>query len=413
MAESCVVCHANPGRVCTACQHAMDEQLAGLPDRYLRLAAELAPGRAPIGEFVGSGGGHVHAATPVRDAALTLVGPGADVPPALQPLARHWSSKRKVQVTTHASGYARLAEVEVTDWFHELIVDDDGQPILGEVVDGDQTGVVPPREWLDMKARRWRAHFGHHVPARTMLGGLRPYVPAAWANLLRLPTGPQVIGFIAGVHAASGATARLAYRGLLAEPGARLARDDRHPVAPPTMRWDVNYLRTWLVKACEDDALDIAGFAAELRALNAEIDRVFGEQTKRSWLGRCPAFLDQLDTDGQPTGRKRPCGGGLWEEQGAYLSAQVVCPRCHMTWETRGHAGAGTAREIRRVWPIDRRLRYTREKIRRLRIPACPGCGQRVLIVWRDVTGTRDKERTWQAKTARCRLGCEQARRVL
>jgi len=408
MVEVCVVCRTRPGRVCHTCQTTIDNQLAGLPARYARLADVLTPGRAPIGEHVGSGGGSVHAASPVRDAALSLLGPGADVPPALHPLARHWSAKRTVQATTHANGYAQVVEVEVTDWFHDLVVDEDGQPMLAAHIDDDQVGVVPPREWLDMQARSWRAHFGHHVPARTLAGD-HPYVPAAYATLLRTDRGAGAIAFLVATHIAGGGPARLLHHGLTRS-------DHAHPAPgepPRSMRWDVSYLRTWLDKACGDDDVDMAAFAAELRALYAELDRALGEVQERSRIGRCPAFLAEVDADGQPTGRKRPCGGALWEERGAYLSAQVVCPRCRMTWETRGHAGAGTAREIRRVWPVDRWRRYTREQISRIVLPKCPGCGKRVVVEWRDVTGTRDPERTWQARSARCRDGCEQARRVM
>lgn len=355
MTDSCVVCHTAAGRVCHTCQQTIDGRLTDLPARLTAVARHaLEPSRSPAGERVAMGA-HVHSSPPTRVAALSLLGPGC------------------------------------------------------EVSDPDQIGLPPPREWLDIKVRRWRAHFGHHVPARTMLGELRPYMPATWRLLLRFEHGPEAIAMLSAAHAASGAAARLAYRGLLTpHPGQPEA-----PLLPRSVRWDVEYLRTWLGKACAEDALDIAGFAAELHALHAEIGWVLNDTPELTWLGRCPAFVDERDHDGQPTGRKRPCGGELWQENGAFISAQVRCPRCHITWDTRGHAGAGTAREIRRVWPIDRRRRYTADDIDRLRVPACRGCGRRVTIDWRDVTGTRDKQRTWQPVSVACPAGCDEARRLL
>jgi hypothetical protein len=415
MPELCVVCHAEPGPLCTDDLRTVDRQLAALPDLLLQVAGALTPGRAPAGERVATGA-RVHAQLPAREAALSLVGPGADVPAVLHPLMRHWAVKRKVRVTAHIVGLARTVTVEVTDWFHELVVDDHGQPVMVPDDNHDQVGVCPPREWLDQKVRRWRAHFGHHVPARTMLR-TGAYIPAGWRVLLTLPGGPATIGFIAATHRADSALERMAYRGLL---------NTRHPdpavdaierraglgEAPRSMRWDVDYLRTWLAKAAGEDGLDIGGFTAELAALHAELGRVLGNTPDQEWIGRCPAFLTEYDDDAEPTGRKKPCGGALWQDNTAF-TAQVQCPRCRMTWETRGHAGAGTAREIRRVWPVDRRRRYTAREIDRIAMPKCPGCGKQVTVDWREVTGSRDKQRTWQPAAARCPAGCDEARRVV
>lgn len=411
MSELCVLCHANPGRpACTYCLDDLDRQLADLPRRYAALSDELTPSQAPDGERV-NGGGHVHAALPVRVGALSLVGPGGDVPLTLHPLIRHWSVKRKVQVTTHVVGHARTVQVEVTDWFHEAVIGVDGRPVM--VPDDDQIGVVPPREWLDMQVRRVRAHFGHHVPPRTLLRDQKSWLPPAYRLLLHVPGGPQLIGFLAATHAASGAAARLAYRGLLGENRDPSVADLERGEPPRTMRWDVQYLRTWLPKACEQDALDLPEFAAQLHAMHAEIGHVLGEVPDRTRIGRCPAFVAELDVDGEPTGRKKACGGTLWQDKGAHLSAQVQCPRCRSTWDTAGFAGAGTAREIRRVWPVDRHRRYTAADIDRLNVPKCHGCGQKVIIEWREVTGTRDGARTWQPTITSCTNGCAEARRVL
>ncbi len=425
MPEPCRICRTQPGPVCDADRKTIDQQLAALPARIAAAAVALTPGPAPIGEHI-SRSARPHTQPPAPVDWLSLNGPGGDVPATLRPMVRHWSIERTVVVTSHPGGRARTATVQVTDWFHELVLGDDGKPVMAADTDTDQVGVVPPREWLDIQVRRWRAHFGHHVPPRTSLGGLRPYVPAAWRWLLGFSNGPQAIALLSVLHqddARRGGMARLAYRGLLAEPGARPLTDPvleeierrGEPGLPPrTVRWDVDYLRNWLDKACEQDSLDIPAFAAQLRALHAEISRVLGDTPDQTWVGRCPAFIAELDRQtGEPTGRKRPCGGGLWRETGAYLSAQVTCPRCHMTWDVCGNAGAGTAREIRRVWPLDRRRRYKAADIDRLTPPKCPCCGNRVTVDWREVTGTRDPARTWTPTRTSCPNGCEEARRLI
>jgi hypothetical protein len=400
--------------VCPADLQSIDKGLLTLPRRLAAVEDALLPGKPKPGDERVAVSTHIHTRPPLNVDALSLLGPGADVTPRLHPLVRHWSARRKVLVTVHVVGRARQVEVEVTDWFHEAVIDADGRPVL--VPDDDQIGTVPPREWADQTVREWRAHFGHHVPSRTQLPTQRAYVPPAYATLLRVPGGTHAVAFLAAVHAADGAPARLAYRGLLRAAPVDPILDDierrGRPPGPQAMQWDVDYLRTWLEKAAGEPALDVAAFAAQLRALHAEISRVLGEDPDQTWIGRCPAFLAELDDDGEPTGRKKPCGGGLWQDNTAF-SAQVQCPRCHMVWGTRGHEGAGTAREIRRVWPIDRRRRYSADEIDRLTRPKCPTCSNRVKIEWKDVTGTRDKQRTWQPATATCANGCDDARGVL
>jgi hypothetical protein len=412
LAELCRVCRTRPGPVCTDDQQSIDRQLAELPRRFAAVAGALKPGSAATGERV-SVSSDVNAPLPARLDALSLIGPGSDVPAALHPLVRHWATRRTVLVTTLVAGHARQVKVKVTDWSHELVRGVDGRPVM---VPDDQVGTVPPREWLDMQVRRWRAHFGHHVPARTLLPPQRPYIPAAYLTLLRITGGARTVAFLAAVHTGRGAHSRMAYRGLLAgnqDPATReLERRGGPSAVPHAVQWDVDYLRAWLGQACDQGSLDIATFAAQLRTLHAEIGAVLGDAPDQEWIGRCPAFIDDLDPDGDPTGRKRPCGAGLWEDSTAF-SAQVQCPRCRSTWDTHGHAGAGTAREIRRVWPIDRRRRYTADQIDRLNVPKCPACGGRVRIEWRDVTGTRDPERTWQPAAASCPTGCDDARRTV
>lgn len=411
MSERCAVCRTQPGPVCPDDLHAVDEDLAKLPRRLNAVAAALQPGQSRLGE---RGSKRVHAGLPVQIDAMSITGPGSEIPVQLHPLVRHWSVRHKMSATVFRDGQWRAVTVTVTDWFHEAVLDTDGRPVMPP---DDQVGSVPPREWLDMQARRLRAHFGHHVPARTLLGRQQAYVPPAYRTLLRVPGGTSVVAFLAACAAAGGAHARMKYLGLLSyqdpaeQPGDPYAALERR-AGPHGVQWDIDYLRTWLPKAIAEDALDIAAFVTQLRGMHAEISRALGEVPDQEWVGRCPAFLTELDPDGEPTGRKKPCGGGLWQDNTAF-SAQVQCPRCHSTWDTRGHAGAGTAREIRRVWPVDRRRRYTADEIDRLRTPTCPACTKRVKIVWREVTGTRDPLRTWQPMSATCPNGCDEARRTV
>lgn len=413
MSNLCVVCHAQQGPVCPADQEAIDRQLVDLPRRLAAVAGQLMPKPAESGERVAIST-HIHTKPPLDVNALSLLGPGtSEVTVRLHPLIRHWSAKRKVLVTTHVVGHAREVQVEVTDWFHEAVIGADGRPVLVPA-DDDQIGTVPPREWLDQQVRLWRTHFGHHVPARTMFPRQRAYLPPAYLTLLRTTGGARAVAWLAAVHAASGSNARLAYRGLLGDVDPVLDDIERRgrPPSGQAMLWDIDYLRTWLDKACSEDALDIAAFAAQLRGLHAEISRVLGEVPDQTWVGRCPAFIAELGDDGEPTGKKKPCGGGLNQDNTAF-SAQVQCPRCRMVWGTRGNDGVGTAREIRRVWPIDRRRRYTAAEIDRLTLPFCPGCSFRVKVEWREVTGTRDQKRSWQPADVTCASGCGEARRVM
>lgn len=405
MSDVCVVCHRGPGKVCPACLNSMDHQLSELPRRYATISGALAPRQTGPAE---RGAARVHAGLPLNENALSLLAPGG-LPPILHPKIRHWQTRRKVEVTTYAPGRPpRTVTIVLTDWFSEPVTGTDGQPVMD--VDDDQVGVIPPREWLDQHVRQIRTHLGHHVPARTTIRATRTYVPAVYRTLLQHARGPAVIAWLATTSHATGALERLAYRGLLSTPADTATRIERRGEPPRSIQWDVAYLRTWLEKACTEDAIDPAAFAAQLRALHAEITRVLGDTPDQTWVGRCPAFIATLDDTGQPTGRRKPCGAGLWQDNSAYVSAQVQCPRCSSTWDTRGHAGAGTAREIRRVWPIDRRRRYTADEVGRLRTPTCTSCGKRLTIRWRDVTGTRDKQRTWQPTGAVCDQGCDDAR---
>jgi hypothetical protein len=82
-------------------------------------------------------------------------------------------------------------------------------------------------------------------------------------------------------------------------------------------------------------------------------------------------------------------------------------------WDTKGPAGATLAREMRRVWPVDRRRRYNADEIDFITYPKCPTCQERVIIDWKEVTGTRDNRRWWQPTASRCERGCDEARRLV
>jgi hypothetical protein len=79
----------------------------------------------------------------------------------------------------------------------------------------------------------------------------------------------------------------------------------------------------------------------------------------------------------------------------------------------RGPAGRTLAREIARVWPVDRRKRYNAEDMAAIVPPRCPDCDKRVIIVWREVTGAGESRRWWQARSSRCEDGCANAGRAL
>lgn len=424
--QTCVVCHNNPGPVCDDDQAAMTKMLTALPRRLRQLATALLPGQTEPGERVAAPG-KVHAPLPARLDALSLVGPGtSEITVRLNPLVRHWSAKRTVLVQTHVAGLAKVVEVEVTDWFHETVTGPDGRPVL--VPEDDQVGTVPPREWLDAQVRRWRACFGHKVPPRTLASshGSRTHLSGRHRTLLRVPGGDRVLAFLLAAAKVGGDWQRSAHFGLLGyqEPAERSLDpllDDierRFGEAPKelTVEWDVQYLATWLAAACEVPELDIAEFAAQLRALHAEIGRALGETPDQQWIGRCPAFIvEELppeEEDGEPVVRRRPCGAGLWQDNASF-TAQVQCPRCSSVHDTRGPGAAHTAREIRRVWPLDRRRRYSAADIDQLRMPKCPTCSERVRVQWKDVTGTRDRQRWWTPESASCDTGCDDARRVL
>jgi hypothetical protein len=158
--------------------------------------------------------------------------------------------------------------------------------------------------------------------------------------------------------------------------------------------------------ACLHD-IGIADFTAELRALSAELTRVLGEQPDQQWLGRCPATIADHATpdDG------RPCGAGLWQDPHASV---VECPHCHATWGPRATDLLTLAGQIRRVWPVDRRRRYTADDVDAVPALPCPapGCGQTLDLWWREVTATTDRRRWWRPDKITCPSGCAEAEKA-
>lgn len=413
----CVVCRhraAEEGHVCRTDRERMREQLTDVPTKVNRLALMLVPGgSAPRGERVSL----TRTGSPVgaRMEALTLVGPGsADlgdraVAAMLHPLIRKWSTVHTVDVTVTVEGREQTEQRQVTTWEQELVRDGNGRPV--QVLHDDQVGLVPPVEWLESWYGRWAAQLGERLPpvqfqgwprvedrraaefaeaerrqlAARILLGLRPDLPERWHPPVALPPAEP-------------------WRDpLLQEWAIRFGEPERdHAVDYYTA-----HLLTWLDYVCDYDP-DVDEFAAELRALSAELTRVLGEQPDQQWLGRCPATVTARDDSAS-----RPCGAGLWHDP--YV-AQVECPRCKTTWGPGGIALLRLARDIRRTWPIDRRRRYTLDEIDRLgelRTLRCPACSSPAAITWREVTAVGDKERSWRPDRATCPDGCPEAERLV
>jgi hypothetical protein len=319
---------------------------------------------------------------PARLDVLSLVGPGNEsVTAMLHPQVRRWSATRTVTVTTVRANRWVQEDRAVTDWFQELALDEAGHPIL--VADDDQVGVLPPREWLDSWVRAWRSGLGLHTP--------KPR-PSHWYE----PAEPVRSG--SGPDPARGAADRFADP-LRDEWEIRYGEPPRNRATAA----NVEFLTLWLDKACLVD-LGVAAFAAELHTLVAELSRVLGDTPDQQWLGRCPATLAEHD------GATTTCAAGLWQDPHA---SQVVCPRCHSTWGPRPVELLHLAREIRRVWPIDRRRRYTAAEVDDLVLPGCPACSSTTHITWREATGTLDTTRWWQPAAVTCPNGCPDAERLM
>lgn len=446
MAHPCVVCRTEQAVVaCEECRRKLAEQLADLPRKYAALGLKLIRGGDGQGDGVGVHASKVEAPDVLNMHALSLLAGGSEqVSVALHPLIRRWSVDETVKVERTVKGKTVVEDRHIRTWFNEPVTGPDGRQVM--VPDDDQVGALPPREWLDVTVRAWRSQLGHHVPLRTSGHRLhrpdpdRAFVsvwpaeptdqprrytalrlaPAMMLALLSTQAGRDVYALLTAIELYRQQRVNR-FLGLLSgvEPAVDPLAEEietrfGEPPRSQAMAWDVDYLLTWLDVACDRD-LGIADFAADLGALTAELERALGEHVTRTWIGRCPSFLitEIPGADGEvPTVRRKPCGGGLWHEPGW---AQVPCSRCHSTYEVRGPSAAYTVREIRRVWPYDRRRRYTSDERRELRGVGldCPSCGFLLRITWREVTARGDRERTWQPIKAVCDFGHDETRRAM
>ncbi len=388
---SCVVCGRREparGRVCESDRKRLTEQLAALPGQMARIDRSL----IPI-----AGGGlddervhitRVDAPIPVRVDALSLAGPGSEdvewMPAAavMQPAVRRWATRSTVTIERTVNGQVVQEERTIVEWH----VAGSGELVGND----DQGGVVPPREWLDVWARRFRRFFGHHVPRRTY--PRRPEAQAPLEAEERRRRARTVLGI-----------------GGYVEPVAR-------PDDPLAEEWDirfgerrtdhatdgnVRYLLTFLDAAC-DRHPDVDMLAAELRSLSAELGRVLGERRDQQWLGRCPAMI--VRRDGEEV--RRPCGAGLWQNPHA---SRVCCPRCQSTWGPGALELLRLAGEIRQVWPLDRRRRYGVPERDGVPEQKCAGCGKPLEVRWQEVTAPTDREQWWKYVGVSCSSRCPDA----
>ncbi len=435
--DICTVCRRRDptyGRVCAVCRDRVADGLADLARKMTALRLHLVPGARPATGRIG--GKHIGAPMPARLDVLSLTGPGTvAVTAALHPLVRRWSATRTVTVTYRIGGKTIIEDRQVTDWYQETIVGDDGKPVL--VPTDDQIGTVPPAEWLDSWAGVWRRHFGHHTrppaPARreprTVDGGSPPAPAVDVIAALAHPASRRAAVAIAVVANAYRRHVLRTVLSLVDGNGGLLPLDQRSddpvvdeliarfgdPGADTATTRNVQYLLTWLDRACADaDTIGVGDLANELRTLNAELTRVLGETPDQQWLGRCPAQVTHqrpVSTGPDRDQVTRTCGAGLWQDPHA---SQVRCPRCHATWGPRTAELLHLAAEIRRIHPVDRRRRYTTSEAAALPKLRCPGCSTPVRITWRVVTATGDDQQWWRPEKATCpALGCTEAPRLI
>lgn len=397
----CVVCRRRPparGQVCDGDRDNIAKLLADLPRKMAALERQLVPSPTGAGERVSTS--RTGSPMPARLDALSLSGPGAGrVTPMLHPKVRRWSTSRTVTVQIPGQ---EPVDRTVTDWHQELLVDDDGQPVL--VADDDQIGTLPPAEWLAWTVRAWQEHFGHH------LGRGRAAPPPRRRRELDAVERHQA----AVKHLGLGSARRAGDRDPLGEEWEIRFGEPARAEQPAA---DVAYLLNWMDVACDDaDTLDLAAMSTELRSLSAELARVLGEQPDQAWLGRCPAQVTDRFEPADPGAEdaplrrpvNRPCGAGLWHEP---FASGVQCPRCHSVWPQPQLLALAYA--IREVWPIDRRRRYHLAEIRALRAPRCPGCGKTTGIEWRNATGTDDDTMWWRPVKVTCPASCPDTERLL
>ncbi len=424
MGDLCVVCRRREpasGQLCGPDRDGIVELLNDLPRKLRLLPLMLMPGQSPGGDKVATT--RVGSPTPARLDALSLVGPGAvPVPGALHPLVRKWATTRTVHVQARVGAYrVDTHTTTITDWHQETVVDPGtGEPVM--VPDSDQLGVLPPAEWLAQQVTGWRAIFGHRRPPATYVkpsaGPRPPRDVVRW--VLTHGSKQQVTAMFAAQDIDRRYRQGVADLVVGHEPGfqgrrpAALREDDPvadlweirfgEPAASRDALLNIRYLHTWLGHAAES-VIDLAAFTAELRSLSAELTRVLGEQPDQQWLGRCPSQLTGADGEG-----KTPCGAGLWQDPHASV---VECPRCHSAWGPRVVHLVHLAAEIRRVWPLDRRRRYSSEETQALRALPCPACTRPVTVTWQRVTGAADPTDWWRPIRTRCPDGCVKAGELL
>lgn len=425
-AELCTVCRKREpvdGRVCNPCRIGLTLHLGKLLKRLTELPLYLAPSSAPPSERVSTS--RTGSPVPARLDVLNLLGNGALVEldlAAQRPLVRRWATAREVDVTRRG---APTSTVKITEWHQELVRDPDtGDPVM--VTDDDQVGLIPPREWLGQQVDTWRAAFGHarrRPPTRVpdaepepeplsddVLTWLAQFAPDlvvdAWMSRFLLDVyrhgrAQLITGMSPGFNGDRPAEVR-EDDPLADEWEIRFGA----PAIAQAPADNVAYLTTWLDRACGHDGIDLHRFAAELRALNAELGRALGEKVDQEYLGRCPSSV--ID---RATGHSATCGAALWQDP---FASVVTCPRCRSTHGPRIIDLMRLAQEIRRVWPLDRRRRYSWDDRDALPAVPCPKCAQPVIVFWRDVTGTDDGWRTWFVPAGvMCPGGCADAPGVL
>lgn len=384
---SCVVCRLREpvqGWVCGLCRTRIAGTLDDLLVRIDQLHLAVVPSPAAEGERVATS--RTASPVPARVDVLSLLGPGNEsITAMLHPRVRRWQTSRVVTVTSVHRNRWQRQDRQIVDWHRELDIDHaTGRPLM--VADDDQIGVLPPREWLDSWVRAWRSSLGHGSP---------DYAPR---HRTRPPTDPERVTDPDRVdwwdtHRDTVDPVRDHWEARFGE-----------PLRNTSNSANVDYLKTWLDVACDRGDMGVAEFASELRTLVAEITRVLGDTPDQQWLGRCPTELTERD------GTTSVCGAGLWQDPHA---SQVQCPRCHSTWGQRPLELLNLAAEIRRVWPVDRRRRYTTGELNTLVVPLCPGCANQAEVRWREVTARADVVRWWRPAGVSCPNGCPDVERIM